>query len=553
MSRLQSISNEFWKASSKTILSHFGLQSRLEPKRVRVIDSTQQLRFGGQYDIESAELQITQEVIDDEISLEGLIQRECLFHALPSELCYEARRDIATCFAYALLGKHARERWIIHWKMIPSHRIRANLVYNSFETMDWMYKLGGYDELAIMIHEIESMNRYGKHFVFEEYVEYMTRRTQDIVVGLSQTDIKILDALRNNPEVSYREISKTTGLSESWVSTKINDLKNRYVLVELTTTPFSKIGIRTFHVLLSSSAMDDPTRFIKECPFLYDIRPILSGPWQVLSRLAVPDNVENIKALDQMISILQRNGIGVDVSETYSAGVTGSFYHYNTKSYQWDIPWIAMESWGYRIQSESLHELIERIDIPTNTTDYFLDHLDMRILEQIHQGITSTRSLRSKLSIGQNKLTKRVRTLQNQELIRTTWTVYNIGLVERVALRTTDKLTSEMLDAWVRELPRSYLRFEDNRNLLLVTELPSGGLTKLMDVLRKLKWPVTIAPIGSGVWGQWEFPKQLWDIDRQRWNSPVIKIRDWLNELVIECDDSEEPSISSRRQFLQTR
>jgi len=553
MSSLQSISNEYWKVSSKTILSHFGLQSLLEPKRVHVIDSLHQIRFGGQYDTESKELQITQEVIDNEISLEGLIHRECLIHSLPYELCYEGRRDIATCFAYSLLGKYARERWIVHWKKIPSQRIRANLTYNSFDTMDWMYKLGGYDELANIIHEIESMHRYGKHFVFEEYVEYMTRRTQDIIVGLSQTDIKILDALQNNPEVSYREISKSTGLSESWVSTKINELKNRYVLVELTTTPFSKIGIRTFHVLLSSSAMDDPKRFIKGCPFLYDVRPILSGPWQVLSRLAVPDNVENIKALDQMISILQRNGFGVDISETYSAGVTGSFYHYNTKSYQWDIPWIAMESWGYRIQTESLHELIDRIDIPTNTTDDFLDNLDMRILDQIHQGIASTRSLRSKLSIGQNKLTKRIRTLRNQELIRTTWAVYNIGLVERVAMRTTDKVTSEMLDAWVRELPRSYLRFEDNRNLLLVTELPSGGLIKLMDVLRKLKWPVTIAPIGSGVWGQWDFPKQLWDVDKQRWTSPRSEIISWLNELTIECEDTFDATIDTHRHFLQTR
>jgi hypothetical protein len=110
-----------------------------------------------------------------------------------------------------------------------------------------------------------------------------------------------------------------------------------------------------------------------------------------------------------------------------------------------------------------------------------------------------------------------------------------------------------MLDAWARELPRSYLRYEDNRNLLLMTELPSGGSTKLMDALRKLKWPITIAPIGSGIWGQWEFPKHLWAIDKQRWTSPVVKIRDWLNELIIECEDSDEPSLSNRRQFLRTR
>lgn len=553
MSRLQSLSVAYWKACSKTINDHFGLATPIEPKIVRIIDAIQEIRFGGQYIVESGELLLTRDVLEKNIPLEGIVYRECLYHALPLDFCIEAKHDIATCFAFATLGKNERVLWVDYWKKVPSKRIRANLVYDSFEIMDWMYSLGGHAELSTLIHEIESMNRYGKHLTFEEYVEYIIRRTQDIVVGLSQTEVKILDALQKEADISYRQVRKSTGLSESWISTKINDLKRRYVLVELTTAPFSKIGIRTFHVLLSASSWDNPTRFIKGCPFLYDIRPILSGPWQVISRLAVPDNTENIKALDQMVSILQRNGIGVNVSETYSVGVANSFYHYNTRDQHWDIPWIAMESWGHRIQSESLHELMERIDVPARTVDQYLDPTDMEVLEQVHRGIASTRTLREKLSIGQNKLSSRVKKLRAQELIRKMWVVYNIGLVERVALRTNDKTTSQMLDAWARELPRSYLRYEDSRNLLLMTELPSGGSTKLMDVLRKLKWPVTIAPIGSGVWGNWEFPKQLWDVNTQRWISPRSKIVTWLNELVLECEDSDRPSISNTRHFQRTR
>jgi hypothetical protein len=87
----------------------------------------------------------------------------------------------------------------------------------------------------------------------------------------------------------------------------------------------------------------------------------------------------------------------------------------------------------------------------------------------------------------------------------------------------------------------------------MMTELPSGGSTRLMDVLRKLKWPVTVAPIGSGVWGSWEFPKQLWDVDNQRWKSPYSKIKTWLDELISECEEDDQPSISNRRHFLNTR
>ncbi|TFH08623.1 MAG: winged helix-turn-helix domain-containing protein [Candidatus Thorarchaeota archaeon] len=553
MSKLQFRSAEFWRIISKTLLDHFGVDTLPAPKRVNIISPWHAIRIGGQYQAETAELQVTQEVIENEIPLQGIIYRECLYHALPTDFCDEAKHDIASCFARSLLGKSDREKWIAHWKTLPPRRIRANLVYDSFETMDWMYKLGGYDELVTLIHEFESMDRYGKKLTFEEYFEYIIRRTQDIIVGLSQTEVKIIDTLQKDTDISYRQVSKNTGLSESWVSTKINQLKDRYVLVNLTTTPFSKIGIRTFHVLLAGPSWDDPTRFIKDCPFLYDIRPILSGPWHVISRLAVPDHRDNIKALDQMVTIMQRNGIAVDVTETYSVGVTNSFYHYNTRSRQWDIPWVAMESWGHRIQAEFLHQLVERIDYPAKTTDHYLDPIDMEILELAHKGIASTRTLRKKLSIGQTKLSNRVRKLRAEELIRKVWAVYNIGLVERVALRVTDKETSRMLDAWSRELPRGYLRYEENRNLLLMIELPSGGSTKLMDVLRKLKWPVTISPIGSGVWGQWDFPKHLWDIDKQRWTSPRPKVISWLNKLVIECEDTDDTSIDTRRHFLQTR
>ncbi|TFH04860.1 MAG: AsnC family transcriptional regulator [Candidatus Thorarchaeota archaeon] len=553
MSGLKLRSIEFWRASSKIISDHFGVETLPAPKVVSRISPYHAIRFGGQYHVESETLQITQEVIENEIPLEGIIHRECLFHALPRDFCDEAKHDVASSFARVLLEKNDRERWIKHWKALPQQRIRANVVYNSFGMMDWMHNLGGYDELVTLIHEFQSMNRYGKTLAYEEYFDYMIRRIQDIVVGLSQTEVKIIDALQKDADISYRQVASSTGLSESWVSTKINHLKNRYVLVELTTAPFSRIGIRTFHVLISGPSWDDPTRYIKNCPFLYDIRPILSGPWQVISRLAVPDNIDNTQAIDQMASILHRNGIAVDVTETYSVGVTDSFYHYNTKTKQWNIPWVAMESWGHRIQAESLDQLVERIDYPAKVTDHYLDSIDIEILELAHQGISSTRALRKKLSIGQTNLSNRVQKLRAEELIRKIWSVYNIGLVERVALRTTDRKTSGMLDVWSRELPRGFLRYEENRSLLTVVELPLGGSIKLMDALRKLKWPVSISPIGSGVWGQWNFPKQLWDVDKQRWTSPRPEIISWLDQLVTECETPDTASIDSRRHFLKTR
>ena len=553
MSDLKLRSTEFWKLSSKSVHEHFGFETPPEPKRVRIIDVSSAIRIGGQYQIESEELQLTLDVINNEIPLEGVIHRECFFHSLPNNLCDEAKHDVSSGFARSILGKSDRKLWLDKWKKIPSQRIRANLVYNSFELMDWMYNLGGFEELVKLTHELESMSRYGKDLIFEEYIEYMTRRTQDIVVGLSQTELKIISALRKEVTLSYRQVANSTGLSESWVSTRINNLKKRYVLANFITTPFSRIGIRTFHVLLAAPSWEDSTRLVKDCPFLYNVRPILNGPWQVIGRLAVPDNIDNIRALDQMVSIFNRNGIAVDVAEAYSVGVTNSFYHYNARMQRWDIPWVALEGWGHRIKDESLDQLVERIDYPAKTTDTYLDSIDMKILELTQTGISSTRALRKKLSIGQNILSNRVKKLRTEGLIRNIWEVYNIGLVERVAIRANDKKTSGLLDAWSRELPRTFLRYGENRSLLMMAELPLGGSTKLMDTLRTLKWPVSVSPIGTGVWGQWEFPRRFWDVERQSWNSPRSEISAWLNKLVTECEEPSVTSVDSGRRFLQTR
>jgi len=276
------------------------------------------------------------------------------------------------------------------------------------------------------------------------------------------------------------------------------------------------------------------------------MRSILNGPWQQIGRLAVPDNPENTQSLDQMSSILNNNGIAVDVAETYSVGISNSFYHYNAENHRWEIPWIAMRGWGHRITEELLHHLVERIDVPAKTTDAYLDSLDMEILALVQNGFTSSRALRKELAIGQTKLSTRVKKLRSEGLIHRVRIVQNIGLVERVAIRANDRETADILDTWARELPRAFLRYEENRNLLMIADLPAGGSTQLMDTLRSLRWPVTVSPLSSGIWGHWQFPYDLWDVEKQCWQCPKDEVRAWLKSVVEESENitAEAPSSS---------
>jgi DNA-binding Lrp family transcriptional regulator len=543
-----------WTKCSRIVTERFGLEPIPEPTAVHHISASKAQRFGGYYDSLNRRLYLTSDCLEGRISLLGVVFREFLFTALPLEICQEARLDLSHEFAFQNLEKTEKIHWANEWRLLPVFRLRVNLSHHSYRLMNWIRSLGGEKELDLILHELLCMAKYGKSLSFIEYVEYMVQRAQNIELALTHAEIKILTEILNDENVRYKTIAQNIGFSESWVSTRINRLKQKYVLMELTATPFSKIGIRTFHVLLAGPSWSDPTPLVTDCPFLYNVQPILSGPWQVLARLAVPDNSKNIESLNKMASILNNNGYAVDVAETHSAGMSNSFYHYNMKSHKWEIPWIAMEGWGHRIREESLDDVVDCIDFPSKTTDAYLDSTDIQILGHIHDGITSIRALRTNLSIGQNKLVRRIKRLRDEDLIRRVWSVFNIGLVERVSLRATDKRTASILDVWARDLPRAYLHYAQKRTLLMITELPAGGSAKMMSVLRSLKWPVTISPLGSGVWGQWDFPSRHWSAEKQCWQSPQHEIDSWLNRLAIECEvPAQEQSIPRQKQDPYTR
>jgi len=554
MTDVKSQTTALWLDCSRTIAQRFGLQAPPVPKSVQVIETHDISRMGGHYNPAKNELQVHSQTLQETIPLAGLVYRECLFHSLPPELCFEARRDLSSEFARQTLKKPERIKWTREWQRVPTERVRVNLLYISYAMMEWIIALGGLGELDSLVHEFVSMARYGIRMDFNEYVDYMLLRTQNIVVELGKADVKIVDVLLKNETATYRRVAEVAGLSESWVCTRINRLKQKHMLMDITTTPFSRIGIRTFHILLAGPSWSEPSKILDECPFVYEMRSILNGPWQVLARFAVPDNPESTRSLDQMSSTLSDNGIAVDVAETYSVGISNSFYHYNAKNHRWEIPWVAMRGWGHRITEESLHHLVERIDLPAKKTDVYLDSLDMEILALVQEGITSSRTLRKRLSVGQTKLSTRIKRLRSEGLIHHIWSVQNIGLVERVAIRANVRNTADILDTWARELPRAFLRYEENRNLLMMTDLPAGGSTQLMDTLRSLGWPVTVSPLSSGIWGHWQFPFSLWDVENQSWQAPRDEIAAWLERVVEQSESlTVESSSSSRNRAISRR
>jgi DNA-binding Lrp family transcriptional regulator len=541
---------KLWNESSRLVINRFQLETVDAPRIVRVIDARNCERFGGFLDPSTGTLVLSSATTAGRIPCRGVVLRETFYHSLPSSLCDEARNDVSSEFAYQSLTRAERSLWEAAWRAMPPRRVRANLTYTSYRTMKWMISLGGERELDSLVHEFLSMSKYGRKLGFIDYLEYMAKRIQRIEVGLNGTELRIVDALLKDQRLSIRNLAQQLELSESWTSALVNRLRNGYILRATTSTPFSRIGIRTFHILLGSRPEDDTFRYLTDCPFLYNIQHILNGPWQVLARLAIPDNDKSVQSLQTVADTLNDNGIAVDVSETHSAALAHSFYHYNVANRRWEIPWVAMQGWGQRIQNESLDEVVERIDTPAHMTDMYLDELNLKILECVSREITSSRALRNELRVGQNRLADRLVELRHNGLIRTNWNAHNIGLVESVAVRTSDRKTAQFLDVWSRELPKAFLRYGQLRDLLMIIELPTGGSSRLMETIRDLGWHASVSLLGGSIWGQWSFPVNLWNVEHQRWDAPIERIDSWLvqldHELEVEVKEAPESHVSSQ-------
>ena len=536
---------KFWKDSSRLVYNRFQLEVVDAPRLVQVIDEHDCERFGGFLDPSTGSLVLSTATRAGRIPLRGVVLRESFYHSLPSSLCDEARNDISSEFAYQSLTKEERSLWGTAWRAVPSRRVGANLTYTSYRIIEWMISLGGERELDSLAHEFLSMSKYGRELRFVDYLEYMTKRTQRIEVGLNGTEIRVVDALLKDRNLSITKLARQLELSNSWTSTLVNRLRDGYILRTITNTPFSRIGIRTFHILLGSRPEDDPFRYLAGCPFIYNSQHVLNGPWQVLARLAIPDNVKSIHSLESAADTLSDNGIAVDVSETHSAAQTYSFYHYNVANRRWEIPWVAMQGWGQRIQDESLDEIVERIDMPANMTDMYLDALDLEILKLVNKKVTSSRALRKELRVGQNKLADRLAELRSNGLIRKNWDVYNVGLVESVAIRTSNRKTARILDVWSRELPKTFLRYGALRDLLMITDLPTGGSSRFMETMRDLGWDASVSLLSGSMWGQWSFPVSLWNVEHQRWGAPIEEINSWLAQLDRELEAGVQETAES--------
>ncbi len=525
---------KLWSHYSKRIKDTFGLNTEGSPSGISLVqdDDSRQNAFGAW--LEDNILHISHQVAEGAIPLKAVVARASMKSALlKADLCLECIDDLSTEFARQTLEGFQEKKWVLQWALqSPRQTLGTTLVHNPSVSFPLLHRMVGAGGLRSLILEISTMPKYGLSLDHEEYLIFLEMRFQRFSVNLSSTELGIINALMRDGECNYQGIGVQIGISAEWVSRSISSLRRRSLLGRYDRVPFSRVGIRMFYLLLA--AEENPESLLSlltPCPFLYAYRKVLTGHWDALATLAIPDNDKSIRALLRFLHLMDGWGYSTSLTEVASSGTVNCFDYYDNRNGAWAIPWELLEIQIRKIYNDQLGSAFPRVDYPALRTELHLDRIDMQILGQVRHGNSSIAKVRTALHIGQQKAASKLKRMRNARLILSTWEIHNIGLDESVIAVTDDKRTAESITAWAQRLPRSIVSFDENRKLCLVTQLPSGGSFGMARALSSLSERVTVDMLGMKIYGVWGFPTSLWNVSEQRWRAPDDGLGEWFEKL----------------------
>ncbi|MFW9803806.1 MAG: winged helix-turn-helix transcriptional regulator [Candidatus Thorarchaeota archaeon] len=521
---------KLWDEISDRIESRFGLESSAYQNLTIAVEHTKPEVDEGAW-CDNRTLYLTKSAIDGTLPMKAVLSLIYMRMILSGEqISDECIDDFSMEFARQMTKGTQQRNWVRWWKSQLSSRVLSTVSdYDPSVSFPLLYDLVGEKGLDTLMREILAMSKYGVVLDYEDFVTFLQTRFPRFSVNLSPTDLRIINSLLKNDENSYTAIADQIGISVEWVSRRISSLRRHFVLRRFEHIPFSKIGIRLFHLFLGSD--NNALRYISNCPFLYAYQKVLTGRWSGFATLAVPDNNQSMKSIKDFLHLMQRRIESVLI-EIESSGTINCFDFYDGKEGCWAIPWNLLAIHIRKIHDADLASAFPRVDSPACKTRLHLDSLDIRILNQVRMGVNSVAKIRAALEIGQERASRRLNQLRESGLIVTTWEVHNIGLNEGVIVVSDDIKTGESIAAWAQRLPRCIVSFDKGRRLVMIAQLPAGGSHGLPWALSSLSENLTIEVLGTKIYGGYGFPDKLWNSHKQRWECPEDEIEKWLGSII---------------------
>ncbi len=524
-----------WNSVLHEIEETFGLSSSKSPSEIYI--STEKTKIGnltpGIFDGDS--IVINSKLPNYEELLPTIMTKLCFQSFLPQDLlCEECIDDLSFEFARRKIEDDVlRSQWESIWsEHTPLRRISTVIEYHPCTAYTWLHSVAGDNGLDTFVRELTHRAKNQIHLSFDDYLLFFSMRTHRFENALDGTELKIVRHIVENPELQSNNLSKLVGVSQEWVSKKLSQLQKRMILRRFYRVPFSQIGIRMFHVLMArKTSKADSFSLIRDCPFLHSFRKVVSGDWDSLATLCIPDNQSSMQYLENGLNLIERAGFKIEVHRINTSGVSTNFDYYSTREKQWNIPWELLAIHLQRIHSDELASSIPKVDTPELRTDVHLDELDIRVLDCVRGGVSSVSKIRSHLKVGQHRIADKLRRLRENELIVKTWEVHNIGLSEHIFIYTKEKEIGRSIAAWALRIPRSIISFTPEEELMLLADLPRGGSYGLASAIGEIQSKVSVGILSSSTYGSWDFPHSLWDSNYQKWVCPEESLEKWIRNL----------------------
>ena len=410
---------ETWKETAFEIEEMFGLVAKTVPSKLMFTSEGTFVAELSPGAIDAGSLLYNSTIDAYQDLLPATTAKLCFQSALPADLlCQECIDDVSFEFARRKIEDGAlRNHWESVWsKHTPPRMVSSLVEYHPCVAYIWLYSVAGESGLDTIVRELTHRARHQISLTFDEYMRYFTLRIRRFENTLDETELKIIRHLIENPEIQFNELAKQVGISKEWTTRKLSQLQKRMIIRRFDRVPFSRVRIQMIHILMTAKT-DKMTPFslIKDCPFLFSFSKVLSGDWDSLATLCIPDNQLSMQYLEEGLNLMRTHDLNLHVHRITSSGVSHCFDYYSTKDRQWNLPWELLAIHLQRIQSDNLAESMPKVDTAEKKMETRLDELDIQILDCINKGITSVAKIRENLNVGQNRVAKRLRIMRQVE------------------------------------------------------------------------------------------------------------------------------------------
>ncbi|MBD3408051.1 MAG: hypothetical protein GF411_18165 [Candidatus Lokiarchaeota archaeon] len=525
--------NESWMKYAKIIEKDYSLKPSSAPKITHIADI--KTLFSIKNTSAEVTLLLSERILQNQPGFfDGIIAKAC-FSTLFSKdaVCPECIEDLSFEFARQHLPKTIKNDWLAFWdQFAPLRELSKVLVHQPTRSYPFLYKMIGKRGLIEITREIVKMDAHDIQLKLADYLVFFEKKANSFFVTPDKTELRIINHHIANPDSENKALAKQIGITAEYLSKKKQELKERLVLREFYHASFSRIGIRMFHVLLDSGPNEeDPFWLVKDCPFLFSYRRVLSGDWSAFATFCVPDNSRSIHSLSTFQDSSDRWRYNIEMMEIVSSGSVTCLEYYNPSRREWDIPWNLLDIELKKIIEHKWASSFPKIDTPYSRTKIPLDELDLKILDASRLGITAIGDIRELLQVGQERIANKRKKLVEEKLLIHTYEVHNVGLVEHVFVSCDNQDIALALTGWIQRLPRSIAAFGINNRLFLQIRLPKGGSHAFARLLGDYRQHARLGLLDEKHQGDWGFPIHLWDEEKQDWNCPSDHIETWLERI----------------------